>query len=104
MGCPLGLCPAPTTGLTHRIEDIVDGRLDVSVVAAAKDNSLHIRPVVSWFDQGLQQVLGLRTEGGNTLRVTPDHKVLFVYSNLDPSQHVQQTMDALKSWRSSHPQ
>ena len=66
----------PTTGLTHRVEDIVDRRLAVSVVAAAKDNSLHIRPVVSWFDQGLQQVLGLRTEGGNTLRVTPDHKVL----------------------------
>ena len=66
----------PATGLTHRIEDIVDGRLAVSVVSAAKDNSLHIRPVVSWFDQGVQQVLGLRTEGGNTLRVTPDHKVL----------------------------
>ncbi len=30
----------PTTGLTHRIEDIVDGRLAVSVVSAAKDNSL----------------------------------------------------------------
>jgi recombination protein RecA len=66
----------PVTGLTHRIEDIVDGHLPVSVVSAAKDNSLHIRPVVSWFDQGMQQVLGLRTEGGNTLRVTPDHKVL----------------------------
>jgi recombination protein RecA len=66
----------PTTGLTHRIEDIVDGRLPVSVVSAAKDNSLHVRPVVSWFDQGQQQALGLRTEGGNTLRVTPDHKVL----------------------------
>ena len=66
----------PITGLTHRIEDIVDGHLAVSVVSAAKDNSLHIRPVVSWFDQGVQQVLGLRTEGGNTLRVTPDHKVL----------------------------
>jgi RecA/RadA recombinase len=65
----------PVTGFTHRIEDIVDGRLAVSVVSAAKDNSLHIRPVVSWFDQGVQQVLGLRTEGGNTLRVTPDHKV-----------------------------
>jgi recombination protein RecA len=65
----------PVTGLTHRIEDIVDGHLPVSVVSAAKDNSLHIRPVVSWFDQGVQQVLGLRTEGGNTLRVTPDHKV-----------------------------
>jgi recombination protein RecA len=66
----------PVTGFTHRIEDIVDGRIAVSVVSAAKDNTLHIRPVVSWFDQGEQQVLGLRTEGGNTLRVTPDHKVL----------------------------
>jgi|GEM_PF-46383 len=66
----------PTTGLTHRIEDVVDGRLPISVVSAAKDNKLHARPVVSWFDQGMQQVLGLRTEGGNTLRVTPDHKVL----------------------------
>src|ERR671931_93783 len=49
----------PTTGVTHRIEEIVDGRLLVSVVAAAKDGTLHARPVVSWFDQGGQEVLGL---------------------------------------------
>ncbi|CAN5199995.1 intein-containing recombinase RecA [soil metagenome] len=66
----------PSTGRTHRIEDIVDNRLDVSVVAAAKDNTLHVRPVVSWFDQGEQDVLGLRIEGGNQLWVTPDHQVL----------------------------
>src|SRR5207247_2573181 len=31
----------PTTGRTHRIEEIVDGRLPVNVVAAAKDGTLH---------------------------------------------------------------
>jgi recombination protein RecA len=66
----------PTTGVTRRIEEIVDGRLNVSVVAAAKDGTLHARPVVSWFDQGEQEVLGLAVAGGSTLWVTPDHKVL----------------------------
>src|SRR5436190_14877307 len=66
----------PTTGQTHRIEEIVDGRLPVNVVAAAKDGTLHTRPVVSWFDQGDQDVLGLRLRGGTTLWATPDHMVL----------------------------
>ncbi len=42
----------PTTGLTHRIEEIVDGRLPIHVVAADKTGSLQVHPVVSWFDQG----------------------------------------------------
>ncbi len=66
----------PTTGITHRVEDIVDGRLPVSVVAAQKDGTLHVRPVVAWFDQGEQEVIGLRLRGGPTLWATPDHKVL----------------------------
>jgi recombination protein RecA len=66
----------PMTGVTHRIDEIVDGRLPVHVVAAAKDGTLHARPVVSWFDQGEQEVIGLRMAGGAVLRVTPDHKVL----------------------------
>jgi recombination protein RecA len=66
----------PTTGHTHRIEEIVDGRMDVSAVAAAKDGSLHMRPVVSWFDQGEQDVIGLELRGGSSLWLTPDHKVL----------------------------
>jgi recombination protein RecA len=66
----------PISGATHRIEEIVDGRLDVSVVAAAKDGLLHTRPVVSWFDQGEQEVLGLAIAGGSSLWATPDHKVL----------------------------
>jgi peroxiredoxin len=35
--------------------------------------------------------------------ITPDDKVLFVYSALDPSQHVSLTLDALKQWRAAHP-
>jgi peroxiredoxin Q/BCP len=35
--------------------------------------------------------------------ITPDHKVIFVYSDLDPSKHVELTMDALKKWRADHP-
>lgn len=35
--------------------------------------------------------------------ITPDHKVIFAYSDLDPSKHVELTMDALKKWRADHP-
>src|SRR5476649_2208867 len=35
--------------------------------------------------------------------IAPDDKVVFVYSSLDPSKHVQLTLDALKQWRSTHP-
>jgi recombination protein RecA len=66
----------PTTGLTHRIEDIVGGSLPVHVVATDKKGVLNIRPVTSWFDQGEQEVIGLRLGDGTELWVTPDHKVL----------------------------
>ncbi len=69
----------PVTGATHRIEDVVDERKQIHVVAAAKDGTLHVRPVVSWFDQGAQDVVGLRIAGGATLWATPDHKVLTEY-------------------------
>jgi len=66
----------PTTGQTHRIEDIVDNRLPVSVVAAEKDGTLHVRPVLAWFDQGEQDVIGLRLRGGAVLWATHDHKIM----------------------------
>ncbi|MCX2932216.1 intein-containing recombinase RecA [Mycobacterium sp. CVI_P3] len=69
----------PVTGTTHRIEDVVDERKQIHVVAAAKDGTLHARPVVSWFDQGTQDVIGLRIAGGATVWATPDHKVLTEY-------------------------
>jgi recombination protein RecA len=67
----------PTTGWIHPIEEIVDGRLPVSVVAAAKDGMLDVRPVISWLDQGEQDVLGIRLRGsGEALWATPDHMIL----------------------------
>jgi len=83
----------PITGITRRIEDIVDNRIPVSVVAAAKDNTLHVRPVTDWFDQGEQDVIGLRLQGETDLWVTPDHQVLTdlgwqLAGNLDPGDRV----------------
>ena len=66
----------PVSGRTHRIEDVVDQRLPIHVVAADKSGTLHTRPVVSWFDQGEQEVIGLRVSGGAEIWVTPDHKIL----------------------------
>ena len=36
--------------------------------------------------------------------ITPDHKVLFAYSAMSPVKHVDETTDALKAWRATHPQ
>ncbi|HZL01249.1 MAG TPA: peroxiredoxin [Caulobacteraceae bacterium] len=35
--------------------------------------------------------------------IAPDDKVIFVYSNLKPDEHVTQTLAALKTWRAAHP-
>ena len=66
----------PATGLTHRIEEIVDGRLPMHVVSADKNGELSIREVRSWFDQGEQEVIGLKLRDNTELWVTPDHKIL----------------------------
>jgi peroxiredoxin Q/BCP len=34
--------------------------------------------------------------------VTPDHKVVFVHNALDPSKHVELTLDALRKWKAEH--
>jgi recombination protein RecA len=65
----------PVTGTTHRIEEIVDGRLPIHTVSADKRGLLEAREVVSWFDQGEQEVIGIKLRG-TELWVTPDHKVL----------------------------
>ncbi len=66
----------PVSGRSHRIEDVVDNRLPVHVAAADKNGHLQTRPVVSWFDQGEQDVIGLRVKGGAEVWTTPDHRVL----------------------------
>jgi recombination protein RecA len=65
----------PTTGLTHRIEEIVGGA-GGSVVAADKAGMLHTRPIVQRFDQGEAEVITLGLRDGTSLRVTPDHQIM----------------------------
>lgn len=35
--------------------------------------------------------------------IAPDGSIIYTYTNLDPSQHVSNTIAALKSWESAHP-
>ncbi len=34
--------------------------------------------------------------------ITPDHKIAFVYTNLEPDNHVSLTMQAVEDWRDTH--
>jgi len=34
--------------------------------------------------------------------ITPDGKVLYSYSAMDPDKHVENTMAALEKWRAEH--
>jgi peroxiredoxin len=36
--------------------------------------------------------------------ITPDDKILYTYSSLDPADHVNRTMKALQDWRNTHKQ
>ena len=65
----------PSTGITHRIEDIVAGAGEC-VVASDKAGVLHQRPIMQRFDQGEAQVIALGLRDGTALRVTPDHKIM----------------------------
>src|SRR5262249_50738177 len=65
----------PVTGLTHRIEEIVERRLPVHTVSTDKRGVLETGEVVAWFDQGEQGVIGIKPRG-TELWVTPDHKIL----------------------------
>jgi recombination protein RecA len=66
----------PTTGLTHRIEDVVEAGAGTAVVAKDKGGRLHTRRILDRMVQGEQDVLGLRLRDGTELWVTPDHRVL----------------------------
>jgi recombination protein RecA len=66
----------PVSGVTHRINEIVEQGAGGSVVAADKLGQLHVRPIVQRFDQGEAECVGLRLRDGAELWVTPDHKVL----------------------------
>ncbi len=64
------------SGETHRVEDVVEKQLPVTVWAADKRGKLHQKPVTGWFDQGEQEVLPVILGDGTTIRVTADHLML----------------------------
>ena len=66
----------PTTGITHRIEDIVDGGVGSAVWAIDKRGELQVRPIAARMDQGVQDLIRLRFRDGTTLLVTEDHRIL----------------------------
>lgn len=35
--------------------------------------------------------------------ITPDNRILFAYSALDPDGHVERTLEAVRRWRAEHP-
>jgi peroxiredoxin len=41
--------------------------------------------------------------GRTSYVVAPDGKIIFAYTKLDPSDHVSQTLAAVKAWRANHP-
>jgi recombination protein RecA len=65
----------PTTGLTHRIEDMVERGEGTAVVATDKLGKLHVSPITNRLAQGEQEVIGLDFRDGTSLWVTPDHRV-----------------------------
>lgn len=65
----------PTTGLTHRIEEIVENGEGGSVVAADKAGKLHVRPMVRRMDQGEAEAIGLHLRDGTQLWVTKGRAV-----------------------------
>ena len=66
----------PSTGVTSRIEDVVEHDAGGSVVAVDKLGKLHTRPIVTRMDQGEAEVIGLHFRDGTELWATPDHRVL----------------------------
>ncbi|WP_109775020.1 intein-containing recombinase RecA [Quadrisphaera granulorum] len=66
----------PVAGRFHRIEDVVEQRLPIHVMAADKAGQLHPAPVIGWFEQGEQDVVNVIVKGGRRLTVTPDHRIL----------------------------
>ena len=47
--------------------------------------------------------LPMDLSGRTSYVIAPDGKVVFAYSNLDPSDHVSQTLAAVKAWRAKRP-
>ena len=52
-----------------------------------------------------QSVLALKPDWSDRTSyvIAPDHKVILAYTAMDPTKHVDQTLNALEAWRATHP-
>ena len=85
-----------TAGNTDRVTEFssVECRNKFAVAADADQS------VINAYDVVLPQ----KPEYSNRTSyvITPDHKIAFVYTNLEPDNHVSLTMQAVEDWRDTH--
>jgi thioredoxin-dependent peroxiredoxin len=93
---------ATVIGVSHDTIDTLD-RFSVSEcrskfpVAADPDES-----VIKSYDA----VLAIKPQYANRTSyvIAPDHTILLAYTDLNPDQHVAQTLAAVKKWHDAHPE
>jgi len=56
--------------------------------------------VIKAYDAKMLMMPGMSTRISYV--ISPDDKVVYSYDSLDPSKHVEKTLDAIKSWESTH--
>jgi peroxiredoxin len=93
-----------TAGKTDELADFsketehCGGRFPVAADPGAK--------IAKEYDAPLKMA-GMKVPGDLSARtsyvIAPDGKVVFAYSNLDASDHVNQTLAAVKAWKAKHP-
>jgi len=57
--------------------------------------------VISAYDAQLMRIPALANR--TSYVITPDHKVAFTYTDMNPDQHVALTMDAVQKWKAAQP-
>ncbi len=56
--------------------------------------------VIKAYDAKMLMMPGMSTRISYV--ITPDDKVIYSYDSLDPSKHVENTLDAIKAWEAAH--
>jgi peroxiredoxin (alkyl hydroperoxide reductase subunit C) len=56
--------------------------------------------VIKAYDAKMMMMPGMSTRVSYV--ITPDDRVIYSYDSLDPSKHVEKTLDAIKTWEAAH--
>ena len=114
-----------TTGCTQEAHDFAEAAdaysaLGATVIGVSHDDIDTLKkfsvsecrskfPVAADTDEAVTKsydaVLAIKPEYANRTSyvIAPDHSVLLAYTDLNPDQHVAQTMAAVKAWKAAHP-